>query len=59
MMIADRVGAIDPGVAVYVLGLATRLIADAGIPDEIGSGFGLDHVGVAKTVNELGDAFLD
>ena len=59
MVIADRVRAVDPPIAVYVLGLARRFIPDAATPDEILSGLGLDHVRVAKAVKELGRAFVD
>jgi deoxyxylulose-5-phosphate synthase len=59
MMIADRVRAIDPEIAVRVLGSRTRLIPHAGTPDEILSRFGLDPARVAETVKELGGAFLD
>jgi len=59
MMIGDRGRTIDPDIAVYVLGLATRFIPDAAMPDEILWSLGLDPVRVAKTVRELGDAFPD
>ena len=59
LMMAGRVRAIDPEIAVRVVGLPTRFIRDAATPDEILSSLGLDQVRVAKTVKELGDAFLD
>ena len=58
-MIADRVRAIDPEIAVRVLGLPTRFIAHAATHDEILSRLGLDPARVAKAVKELGGAFLD
>ena len=57
-MMAGRVRAIAPEIAVRVLS-PTRFIRDAATPDEILSSLGLDQVRVAKTVKELGDAFLD
>ena len=59
MVIADRVRAIDPEIAVRVLGFRTRFIPHAGTPDEILSRLGLDPARVAETVKELGRAFLD
>jgi hypothetical protein len=57
MMIADRIRAIDPEIAVRVLGLPTRFMPHEATPDEILSSFGLDHARVAKAVKELGGAF--
>ena len=58
-MIADRVRAIDPEIAVRILGLPTRFIPRAATHDEILSRLGLDPARVAKAVKELGDAFFD
>ena len=57
--IADRVCAIDPEIAVGVLGLRTRFIPHTATPDEILSRLGLNPARVAETVKELGRAFLD
>lgn len=58
MLIADRVRAIDPEIAVCVLGLAMRFITDAATPGEILSSLDINRVRVSMRVKEVGGAVL-
>ena len=53
MTIEDRIGAIDPGVPVAVLGLPTRFIPHDDRPDRILAQLGLDAAGIQAAARRL------
>jgi deoxyxylulose-5-phosphate synthase len=59
MAIADRVRAIDPEIAVRVLGPPTQFVPPRRRPMRSCPGSAIDPARVAKAVKELGGAFLD
>ena len=59
MVIAHRGCAIDPEIAVGVVGIRTRFIPQTVTPNEVRSRLGHNPALVAETVEELGGALFD